>query len=1089
MKSKYLIIISALAIAACAREEAGPENTGLKTFDCFTATVEDSEQTKVHMENVTSVKWDEGDCIGVFSDTQPPVPFYKGADGKFRGAKITGTQFYAFYPYEEGVYDSANPLVLKMPSGFVLPMIAKASDNNLVFKQTGGLLHFTITGTVTLNSVTLKGNNGEQIGGTFSVNLGDDAPELSGEVTTETLVYTPASPVQLSSSEGYEISFILPPVTFEGGFSLTVNYGEEASVTKKTTKTVTLSRASIRKYSLVNLDELIEEETSWMMDAVPPDNEIWYTTEDNSLISFDTWANWYPEFKGKPFDRQIISHTYENGKGIIKCDGPITIIYDHVFGNGLSENINHIALPNSIRILHTGALEGIGVEELRIPDNLQLVDTHALKSKYIKRFIGRHTSTDGKCVIIEKGFMSYYGNTQRKVQNYMAAFAQSGVSEYSLPSNVEILGWDVFAGCSELRKISFNEGLKEIMGDCFVDVNLDCEIVLPSTLESIDYYAFRACTGIKGFYGNEKFHTSDHLCLTFEQTGYSDEPEKNGTWINRFCGTELEHYDVPEGIKGIENYSFDNLPNLRSVSFPSTLAEIGSSAFYRCANLETLYGGCVSEDHRAIVWGTHFAKLVATKGITKYVVPDGITTLGYHAFADNTEIEEIIVSDSVTQLGGYDFAFCNKLKKIVLSSNLNRVDSYNPFLQSNNLEEIYFRSYLPPTYSDTQFDESDNTHLTIYVPEETLELYKESGWYQYAPYMVGYKYNDISEWDPDFYVSTDYTADGAVTVLQQSTVGTGIDLILMGDAFSDRQIADGTYTDVIEKAVDSFFSEEPYKSMRDFFNVYVVNVVSLTESYEHGGQTLGTRHGNGTYVYGRDSKVVEYAKKAVGEERLDDAVIVVLMNEDAYAGTCVMYHLQSGDYGRGLSIAYFPTSNNPDTFNGLVTHEAGGHGFAKLADEYAYEDMGAVPQNEIASVQEMAQYGWWKNVDFTSDPVQVKWGPFISDERYASEKIGCYEGGLTYWTGVWRPTENSIMRYNTDGFNAPSRYAIWYRINKLAYGEDWNGTYEDFVTFDQAHHQATASTKSVTRNYVEKQLPPLAPPVVVNKDWRELLSK
>lgn len=277
--------------------------------------------------------------------------------------------------------------------------------------------------------------------------------------------------------------------------------------------------------------------------------------------------------------------------------------------------------------------------------------------------------------------------------------------------------------------------------------------------------------------------------------------------------------------------------------------------------------------------------------------------------------------------------------------------------------------------------------------------------------------------------------------------------------------------------------------MKDRFNVYTVNVVSATEGYEHSGQALGTGHGDGTYVYGNDSKVIEYAKKAVSEEQLDDAVIIVMMNEDAFAGTCVMYNKKSGNYGRGLSIAYFPTNSDTDTFNGLVTHEAGGHGFAKLADEYAYENLGTVPESEITSVQEMAQYGWWKNVDFTSDPAQVKWSPFISDERYSSENIGCYEGGLTYWTGVWRPTENSIMRYNTGGFNAPSRYAIWYRINKLAYGEDWNGTYEDFVSFDQSHHQATASTKSVTRNYVEKQLPPLAPPVVVNKDWRELLSK
>ncbi|MBP5550321.1 MAG: hypothetical protein J6X63_07615, partial [Bacteroidales bacterium] len=72
----------------------------------------------------------------------------------------------------------------------------------------------------------------------------------------------------------------------------------------------------------------------------------------------------------------------------------------------------------------------------------------------------------------------------------------------------------------------------------------------------------------------------------------------------------------------------------------------------------------------------------------------------------------------------------------------------------------------------------------------------------------------------DWYQSSDYSSDGATTTLQQSTTGNGVDLVFMGDAFSDRQIADGTYANVMQKAADAFFSEEPYKSMKDRFNVY-----------------------------------------------------------------------------------------------------------------------------------------------------------------------------------------------------------------------------------------------------------------------------
>ena len=77
------------------------------------------------------------------------------------------------------------------------------------------------------------------------------------------------------------------------------------------------------------------------------------------------------------------------------------------------------------------------------------------------------------------------------------------------------------------------------------------------------------------------------------------------------------------------------------------------------------------------------------------------------------------------------------------------------------------------------------------------------------------------------------------------------------------------------------------------------------------------------------------------------------------------------------------------------------------------------------------------------------------------------------------------MRYNTGGFNAPSRYAIWYRINKLAYGEGWTGTYEDFVEYDSVNRTPAAVARRKAKNYVEKPLPPLAPPVVVGHSWRE----
>ena len=134
----------------------------------------------------------------------------------------------------------------------------------------------------------------------------------------------------------------------------------------------------------------------------------------------------------------------------------------------------------------------------------------------------------------------------------------------------------------------------------------------------------------------------------------------------------------------------------------------------------------------------------------------------------------------------------------------------------------------------------------------------------------------------------------------------------------------------------------------------------------------------------------------------------------------------------------------------------------------------------------LGEYGWYKNIDFTSDPTQVKWYYFLTDQRYAGEGLGVYEGAFTYWTGAYRPTYNSIMNTNVGGFNAPSREAIYYRIHKLAYGADWQYDYEEFVEWDARNRVTSSTTRGIPyRLDIPEDFQPLHPPVVIKGSWRD----
>jgi uncharacterized protein YjdB len=344
------------------------------------------------------------------------------------------------------------------------------------------------------------------------------------------------------------------------------------------------------------------------------------------------------------------------------------------------------------------------------------------------------------------------------------------------------------------------------------------------------------------------------------------------------------------------------------------------------------------------------------------------------------------------------------------------------------------------------------------------------------------------------YESTSYAADGKVTTLQTASTGKGVDLVITGDAFSDRLISNGTFEKAAKQAVADLFSVEPMKSLKNRFNIYLVNAVSKNEEYFNGNSTAFSGvFGYGSAVGGDNAKVYGYAKKAVDESRMDNVTVLVLMNSLRDGGTTYMQDaVDKTVYAGGSSIAWIPfkdvtVSGGVSSLASTVVHEVAGHGIAKLADEYAYRDQGTIPDASISYVKNYQKLNWYLNVDFTSDPKAVLWSRFIGDSNFASENIGVYEGGDTFWSGVWRPTEQSVMNNSRLHlyFNAPSRAQIYTRIMKLSEGSSWSFDYDTFVAWDKAHPTAARASSGVAK---QKDLVHIAP-IATGKTWRETIDK
>ncbi len=328
------------------------------------------------------------------------------------------------------------------------------------------------------------------------------------------------------------------------------------------------------------------------------------------------------------------------------------------------------------------------------------------------------------------------------------------------------------------------------------------------------------------------------------------------------------------------------------------------------------------------------------------------------------------------------------------------------------------------------------------------------------------------------YTSSDYSQDGQVTRIHSVTVGKGIDVVFVGDAFADKD--QDLFNKYVELGKEAFFTEEPFRSTKDRFNIYRIGSVSKNGiiAQEGGDTKFSAQFEQGTYVGGDNNLVNSFVKASIPSVDLTKTIIFVIINKAKYAGTCHMY-------SNNQAVCYVPLCRNENEYAQTLRHEGCGHGFGKLADEYFYDSMGRIPDDKVSELKKWKgfAYGFYENVDLTSDPNTILWSKFISDSRY-SGKVSVYEGGYTYPYGVYRPTDNSIMRYNTGGFNAPSREAIYKKIMKFSEGDAWTYDYETFVAFDAPARSTEAVTRAAAQcAAVDKaNFIPLAPPVMVMVD-------
>ncbi len=722
--------------------------------------------------------------------------------------------------------------------------------------------------------------------------------------------------------------------------------------------------------------------------------------------------------------------------------------YPYTLGN-IMPTLKYIVFPDNLKKIGSYAFRGTTLcHEIILPEGLTYVDDHAFDNTDVNGEFGEGSSG------------IWYTNTIRRISlpstlKHIGTGAFAGCpieQELLLPEELEYLGAGAFSSCKGLTgELRIPQTLTTIGNACFYENNFNGNLNIPASVSEIGEKAF-AGTGFSSLTLHEGLKTirlwafsggtfDGDLVLpstvtvleayAFEQTGFKhvympDNFEEIPEGLFYRCKELIDTVVIPSKVNHIAQNAFSGCERLTAVVLPKNLLSIGSECFRNCYSLD--YIQCLSETPPVLEGSGHFNG-VAKDNVT-LVVPKGCVDAyknapGWGEFKRISEYRNFMCRPQMARL-------LNKgnVRDIIL-----------------NADGAWTVTHSPSWAHISETSGEKKTQLTV-----TIDALAQGGGNRTDSIVFSLAGENHTTCYKIEQYDSPYDEDASLT-LQSATKGDGINLVFIGDGYDAKDIAAGDYLDDMKQQVEYFFDVEPYKSYRNYFNVYT----AFAMSYESGIGTLNTLRdvkfntmtvsSTGRITTDFDAALY-YAvdNTPVAETDIDALTCVLTPNTTVYDGVTQMW---TGTRG-GAAVALCPKSEEeyPYDARGIVQHEAGGHGFGKFADEYIYYaawiQTCKCNYGHVAELKEMQAVGWGENLSLDGKYTTVPWRHLINDNRF-NDIVDIYEGGYFHLRGVYRSEQNSCMNKNVPYYSTWCREIIVRRIKMLA-GETFN--FEDFVAND-----------------------------------------
>ena len=608
----------------------------------------------------------------------------------------------------------------------------------------------------------------------------------------------------------------------------------------------------------------------------------------------------------------------------------------------------------------------------------------------------------------------------------------------TIPQNITMIPDRCFDGCSFNGNLQLHDGITSIGSRAFMGNPFKGELVLPKNLTVLSDNVFNGCD----FYGELKLPKG---LRTIGANAF-------GSWLYGSNWRLMGILEIPESVVSIGEEAFYNCWGLEGIIFPEGLESIRNGAFYQC------YG---------------IGSIVSKSDIPPYIMGNAFDGVAKDNFT--LEVPESAITLYQTEPGWMDFKRIAAHRELVCRPSIaNAINTECTRRLVLNAEGDWEVESMPDWCSLSQTSGSKKTELTLTIHEMAQGSASRTGEIVFKLKDKDYTHKcTVSQYDYQY-------GEDEIITLQKATKGNngGINLVFLGDGFDAKDISEGKYMAAMQEQVENFFGIEPYTTYRDYFNVHTAIAVS-PETGIGSVNTIRYAKFETTFTGGVGLRcdydaVFNYALRIpeVTKDNLNQSLIIMVPNSTDYGGICKMWE-------DGSAIAFCPMSTYgyPLDTRGVLQHEAGGHGFGKLGDEYIYHNAfidfcDCICCDHGYWFEVFKSLGWYENLSLTGKMHEVPWSHLIFDDRY-SDIVDIFEGGYMHNRGVYRSEQNSCMNNDIPYYSTISREAIVKRIKAYA-GETYS--FEEFVANDSREAGVVTSRFStspfVDANVRSFQMPP-----------------